>query len=211
MFGSLKFWAVMAAIFGLVGLLAFGFTKNPKEVKSPLVGGPAPGFRLTEMTTGEPLTSAELLGTPYVVNFWASWCAACREEAPYLKAAHERFEVRRKGLRVIGIAIQDTLAKAQAFARQYGKQYYLALDNDRGDISLNWGLYGVPETFFVDADGIITHKHIGALTWEALEREATALLARKRAGPAGAPGDAASNQGGAPPSAPAPTSTGDTP
>lgn len=176
MLTSWKFWTVMAGIMGLVGLLAFGFTKNPRVVKSPLVGGVAPTFAIIEMNTGTPLSSAALKGTPYLLNFWASWCAACREEAPLLKRAYERYDRAGRNFRVIGIAIQDTLEKASAFARRFGKEYYLALDNDRGDISLNWGLYGVPETFFVDAQGTIAHKHIGALTWEVTEREVERLL-----------------------------------
>jgi cytochrome c biogenesis protein CcmG/thiol:disulfide interchange protein DsbE len=185
MWTSWKFWTVMTVIGGLAGLFAFGFTKNPKEVLSPLVGGPAPGFTVTEMNTGEPLSRESLLGTPYLLNFWASWCTACKTEAPYLKAAFERYEKTGRGARVVGIAIQDTLADARAFAQRYGKQYYLALDTERGDASLNWGLYGVPETFFVDARGIITHKHIGALTWPDVERELERLLTQPAPAPAG--------------------------
>ena len=90
MLRSWKFWTVMAFIAGLTGLFAYGFTQNPREVKSPLVGKPAPGFELTEMNSGALLRSADLKGTPYLINFWASWCTACREEAPYLEAAYER-------------------------------------------------------------------------------------------------------------------------
>ena len=176
MLTSWKFWAVMLFIVGLTSLFAFGFTRNPKVVESPLVGRPAPGFSLTEMNTGEPLDHNRLRGTPYLLNFWASWCTACREEAPYLKMAYERYEKPGRNFRVVGIAIQDTVEKARAFAQRYGKAYYLALDDQQGSISLNWGLYGVPETFFVNADGIISHKHIGALTWPVVETEVTKLL-----------------------------------
>lgn len=176
MWTSWKFWIVMAAISGLVSLLAFGFTKNPRVVKSPLVGHAAPGFAVTELNTGEPLSLESLRGTPFLLNFWASWCTACKEEAPFLKAAFRRYEKTGRGVRVIGIAIQDTPKDARAFAKRYGKEYYLALDNQQGDVSLNWGLYGVPETFFVDGRGIITHKHIGALTWAAVETEMERLL-----------------------------------
>lgn len=182
MLSSWKFWTVMVAILGVVGLLAYGFTKDPKMVKSPLVGGRVPAFAVSDMNTGERLTSVGLKGTPYVVNFWASWCAACREEAPYLKAAYERYEKGRGGFRMIGIAIQDKLEKARAFARRFGKEYFLALDNEQGDISLNFGLYGVPETFFVDAEGIISHKHIGPVDWEVMEREVERLLDPKAPG-----------------------------
>jgi cytochrome c biogenesis protein CcmG/thiol:disulfide interchange protein DsbE len=196
MLTSWKFWTVMATIMGVIGLLAFGFSKNPKEVKSPLVGKPAPAFAVTEMNTGEPLSKAALKGTPFLLNFWASWCTACNEEAPHLEAAYERYEQAGRGVRVIGIAIQDTLEDARRFARRFGKRYYLALDNARGDISLNFGLYGVPETFFVDAQGIITHKHIGPLTWPVIQGEMERLLRPPGAAP-GIPGaDAHPGPGG---------------
>lgn len=168
MLGSWKFWTVIGAILSLTALFAFGFTKNPKEVPSPLVGKPAPPFSLTELNTAEPLTLADLKGKPFLLNFWASWCVACRAEAPLLQAAHEHFEKRLGVMRVIGIAIQDTVKDARAFAKEHGKTYYLAMDNDAGDISLAYGLYGVPETFFVDAEGIIRSKRIGQLTEESL-------------------------------------------
>lgn len=182
MLTSWKFWTVMLAIGGLAGLFAFGFTRNPKIVQSPLVEQPAPGFTAVEMNTGEQISLETLRGTPFLLNFWASWCTACKEEAPFLEAAYERYEQAGRGVRVIGIAIQDTLDDARRFARTYGKQYFLALDNERGDISLNWGLYGVPETFFVDARGIIAHKHIGPLTWPVLQEQLDRLLQRSAAG-----------------------------
>lgn len=185
MLTSWKFWVVMITIGGLFGLFAFGFTRNPKIVQSPLVGKPAPGFTITEMNTGARLSRESLLGTPYLLNFWASWCTACKAEAPVLEAAYEAYDRGGRGVRVIGIAIQDTLEDARAFARRYGKQYFLALDSTEGDVSLNWGLYGVPETFFVDAHGIIRHKHIGQLTWPDVEREMERLVAQ--AAPPAAP------------------------
>ena len=177
MLTSWKFWTVMAAIGGLAGLFAFGFTKNPKEVLSPLVEGPAPGFAVVEMNTGEPLSPESLRGTPFVLNFWASWCTACKEEAPYLEAAYERYEKTGRGVRVIGIAIQDTPEDARRFAKRFGKTYYLALDSTAGDISLNYGLYGVPETFFVDADGIVAFKQIGAVTADVIQEQVPKLIA----------------------------------
>lgn len=184
MLTSWKFWTVMAAIASLVGLLAFGFTRNPKEVQSPLVGRPAPGFAVVELNTGERLSLEMLRGKPFLLNFWASWCAACKQEAPILEAAYERYGPSGRGVRVVGIAIQDTVEDARRFAQKYGKRYFLALDNARGDVSLNWGLYGVPETFFVDARGIITHKHIGPLTWPDIETQMERLIAAPGAEPA---------------------------
>ena len=178
MLKSWKFWAVFAGIAGVVGLLAYGFTVDPKLVISPLLGKPAPAFTVQRLGGGEPVTLASLKGRPVVLNFWASWCLACRDEAHILQATHMRYEKNAAKLRVVGIAIQDTEEKAMAFARKYGKTYTLGIDNDAGDISLSYGLYGVPETFFIDAGGIIRYKQVGAVTAELVEREAGKLLGK---------------------------------
>ena len=178
---SWKFWVVMAAIAGLTGLFVFGFTVNPKLVLSPLVERPAPGFAVTELNTGQPLDLESLKGTPFLLNFWASWCVACRDEARLLEAAHRRWGQDGK-FRVIGIAVQDQPEEARKFARRFGKTYFLALDNSAGDISLNYGLYGVPESFFVDAQGIIRYKQIGAMTEQVLSEQIPKLIVSKEQG-----------------------------
>ena len=176
MLRSWKFWTVMAAIGALTGLFVFGFTTDPKIVPSPLVGRPAPAFALTELNSGGRLSLSDLKGTPFLLNFWASWCAACRDEARLLEAAHRRWGASAERFRVIGIAVQDTPDAARKFARRFGKTYFLALDTAEGDISLNYGLYGVPESFFVGADGLVRHKQIGALTAEVIENQVTGML-----------------------------------
>ena len=183
MLHSWKFWAVFAGIASVVGLMAYGFTLDPKLVKSPLLGKPAPGFIVQRLGGGESLSLANLKGKPVLLNFWASWCLACRDEAHILQAAHLRYEKAGDKLRVVGIAIQDTKEKAMAFAREYGKTYFLGLDNDAGDISLSYGLYGVPETFFIDAGGIIRYKHVGAVSPELVERELARLMDKKGGSP----------------------------
>lgn len=168
MIGSWKFWSVLAAIAVIVGLFAYGFTVDPKLVQSPLIGKPAPDFTVTRLGGGETLNLAALRGTPVILNFWASWCVACRDEAALLEQAHRRFGLEAGKLRVIGIAIQDTPEAARAFAERFGKTYFLALDNTAGDIALSYGLYGVPETFFIDGEGIIRYKQVGPVTWDGL-------------------------------------------
>jgi cytochrome c biogenesis protein CcmG/thiol:disulfide interchange protein DsbE len=163
---SWKFWSVMGGIAALVALFTFGFTTDPKKVPSPLVGLPASSFQVRQLNGTEQLSLAGLRGKPVLLNFWASWCVACREEAAILQQAHLTYEKERGVLRVIGIAIQDKPEPALAFARKYGKTYFLALDNEQGDIGLAYGLYGVPETFFINAQGIIVCKKIGPVTPE---------------------------------------------
>lgn len=171
-----QFWAVLAGILSMVGLFVFGFTTDPKFVKSPLLDRPAPAFTVTRLGGSEQLSLADLRGKPVVLNFWASWCAACREEAAILQATHLRYEKEAGKIRVIGIAIQDTEKKALAFAKRFGKTYFLAMDDTKGTISLNYGLYGVPETFFIDGQGIIRFKHVGAVTEELVRRYLDSLL-----------------------------------
>ena len=164
MMRSWKFWAALVAVVGLVVMFSYGLTVDPKLVKSPLLEQPAPAFTVTRLNGTETLSLTDLRGKPVVLNFWASWCVACREEARLLQAAYLDLDKDKGRVRVIGIAIQDTPEAAQAFADRYGKTYFLALDNKAGEISLNYGLYGVPETFFIDARGIIRFKKVGAVT-----------------------------------------------
>ena len=179
--GSWKFWAVMTAIGGLVAMFWAGFGLDPKYVPSPLVGKPAPAFSVTQLNGTGRVMLSDLRGTPVILNFWASWCVACREEASVLEAAHLKFEQEEHRIRIIGIAVQDTPQQALAFAKRFGKTYFLALDNAAGDIGLNYGLYGVPETFFIDADGRITFKQVGAVTPELIFEQVQKLTRRKGA------------------------------
>ena len=160
----------------LVALFAFGFTTDPKEVPSPLVNLPAPDFTVQDLKTGETITLSGLAGNVVVLNFWASWCVACREEALVLESAHQHYQSNKAPVRFVGIAVQDTPEKALSFADTFGKTYQLALDNAAGDIGLDYGLYGVPETFFIDARGIIRRKYIGALSPDVLGEVVDGLL-----------------------------------
>lgn len=180
MLKSWKFWTVMAGIMALVGIFAYGFTTDPHLVQSPLVGKPAPSFTVTDLHSGEQVSLRELRGRPVVLNFWASWCVACRDEAPVLQAAHERFGGGgQQRVHVVGIAVQDTREKALAFAERFGKTYTLGLDDEAGSISLNYGLYGVPETFFIDSEGIIRDKVVGAVTAEDIQENVAELAPRE--------------------------------
>ena len=171
MWTSWKFWTVWVIVLGFITLLAFGFTTDPKKVPSPLLGRPAPDFQVNELNGEQKFSLSEFKGKPVVLNFWASWCAECRTEAVILEDFFQKYGVNKKQLVMIGIAIQDTPKKAKAFARHFGKTYLLGLDDDAGNIALDYGIYGVPETFFIDPEGNIFHKTIGMVTKELMEQK----------------------------------------
>jgi cytochrome c biogenesis protein CcmG/thiol:disulfide interchange protein DsbE len=160
----------------LIGLLVKGLTLNPMTVTSTLLGKPAHEFtvRLLQggswIQQGNPNTIqlSDLKGKPLVLNFWASWCVSCREEARYFEEFWQRYK--EAGVFVIGIAIQDTPDASLEFAKAYGKTYPLGLDID-GKASLDYGVSGVPETFFIDRTGVIRHKEIGPMSVELLEQK----------------------------------------
>ena len=171
MWTSLKFWAVWVLVLGLIMLLAIGFTTDPKNVPSPLMGRPAPDFQVVELNGEQKFSLSEFKGIPIVLNFWASWCAECRTEAVILETFFQKYGVNNKQLVMIGIAIQDSPKNAKAFARHFGKTYLLGLDDYAGNIALDYGIYGGPETFFIDPEGNIFHKTIGMVTKELMEQK----------------------------------------
>lgn len=167
-------WLLPLAALPVLGVLAYGFRTDPRAIPSPLVGRPAPDFALTSFE-GQPLRLAGYRGQVVVLNFWASWCfPACYEEAPVLEAAWRRY--RDRGLVVLGINIQDTEAAARGFLERFGLTFPNARD-PQGQVSIDYGVYGVPETFFIDRRGVIRAKHVGALTEPVLRRQAEPLLA----------------------------------
>jgi cytochrome c biogenesis protein CcmG/thiol:disulfide interchange protein DsbE len=154
-------------------LLAWGFRANPRDIPSPLVGRPAPPFTLTAFT-GEPVALAAHRGRVVVVNFWASWCyPACYEEAPVLEAGWRQW--RERGVVVIGLDIQDTDDNAKKFIADFGLTFLNARDTT-GKVAIEYGVYGVPETFFVDRRGTIRLKHVGAVTAEIFRTTVEKLL-----------------------------------
>ncbi len=161
------------SIIPLLALLAWGFRTDPKAIPSPLVGKPAPPFKL-QLFDGGSLSLEELRGKAVVLNFWASWCyPACYEEAPILEAGWREF--RDRGVLFIGVNIQDTEPKAREFLRLFNHTFPNGPD-PRGLISVDYGVYGVPETFFIDRKGMMRAKHVGAVTEPLLRQKLTELL-----------------------------------
>lgn len=151
----------------LLILLIFGlfFASNPREIPTPQIGKKAYPFS-AQTFDGKPISLEQFKGKPIVLNFWASWCIACKAEARILEAAHQRFTP--KGAVFIGIAINDTREDSLKFIRRFGKTYLLAPDGKTGDISLDYGVTAVPETFMIDKNGIIQNKIMGAVTMSTL-------------------------------------------
>jgi len=164
------------SIIPLLVLLAWGFRTDPKAIPSPLVGKPAPPFKLQLFDEGN-LSLEELRGKVVVLNFWASWCyPACYEEAPILEAGWR--ESRDRGVVFIGVNIQDTEPKAREFLRRFNHTFPNGPD-PRGLISVDYGVYGVPETFFIDRKGMIRAKHVGAVTEPLLRQKQRNDLSRR--------------------------------
>lgn len=177
--GVLTTVAIVAA---LGGLFAYGLLRGEpdRDIPSALIGKPAPAFELPLYEAyrgefGETLSLDELRGRPLVVNFWASWCLPCYQEAPVLQAYWQEYQD--ADVVFVGIQTQDRdrLNEGRAFLSQFGLSFPNGIDND-SSISVDWGLYGVPETFFVDRDGRVIHKHAGPVTAELMDAKLRELL-----------------------------------
>jgi cytochrome c biogenesis protein CcmG/thiol:disulfide interchange protein DsbE len=166
-------WLLPLAALPLLALLAYGFTTDPRDIPSPLVGRAAAPFTLTAFD-GAPVRLADLRGKVVVVNFWASWCnPACYEEAPVLERLWRTY--RERGVVVLGVDIQDKDEAGRKFIRDFGLTFPNSPDPG-GKVSVDYGVYGVPETFFVARDGIIRAKHVGAITDEVIRAKLEPLL-----------------------------------
>jgi cytochrome c biogenesis protein CcmG/thiol:disulfide interchange protein DsbE len=174
---SLRWLLVPLVVLPVAWLLFQGFGRDPRSVPSALVGRAAPAWELHTLD-GDTLGSDDLGGRPYVVNFWASWCIpACVDEHPVLATAHERYG---EDVVVIGVLYQDDPGDAESFLARYGDAGYDHLV-DAAALAVDFGVTGPPETFFVDADGIVRDKQVGPLTEATMaERLATILPAASR-------------------------------
>jgi cytochrome c biogenesis protein CcmG/thiol:disulfide interchange protein DsbE len=156
----------------LVVLLGIGLSLNPREVPSPLIGKPAPAFRLPHLHDPQKtISSAELRGKVWVLNVWASWCAACRDEHPLLT------DFARSGLApVYGLNYKDKREDALLWLRRFGDPYAASLHDPDGRVGIDYGVYGVPETYVIDRQGVIRYKRIGPVTVEILEKKIAPLI-----------------------------------
>ena len=173
-------WIVLLAVLvlggGVVGLLGWAIAgKEPVTGRSgeTRVGKPAPDVRLNAFD-GSDFTLSEHIGSPIVLNFWASWCLPCRDEAPALKELWNRWH--EEGLILIGINSQDGYEDALAFLTEYDVPYVNVIDTD-GVASIDYGVVGLPVTMFIGKDGIVEHRYVGALRLEVVEPWVAGLVA----------------------------------
>jgi cytochrome c biogenesis protein CcmG/thiol:disulfide interchange protein DsbE len=156
---QLRYVLPVVLVLGLLAVLGVGLTLDPSKVPSPLIDKPAPAYNLPRLHQPDQLISqTDLLGQVHLVNVWASWCVACREEHAQIKQLASDYQVT-----IIGLNYKDERSDALAWLQQFGDPYTaIAVDAD-GRVGIDWGVYGVPETFLVDPQGRIRYKHIGPI------------------------------------------------
>ncbi len=156
----------------LVVFLAIGLNRDPREVPSPLIDKPAPAFAAPTLARPEvTIRRDDLLGKVWLFNVWASWCGACRDEHPVLVAFAQR-----AGVPIYGLNYKDKRDAAAGWLREFGNPYADSVFDADGRIGIDYGVYGVPETFVVDRQGTIRYKHIGPVTPEVLKDKIEPLL-----------------------------------
>lgn len=170
-----RFLAPLLAFLALAGLLYKGLSLDPREVPSPLIDKPAPTFSLPRLQQPEvTLSNADFAGKVSLFNVWATWCVACRQEHPVL------MELAQRGIPIYGLNYKDVRSDAQRWLQRFGNPYLANAFDKEGRVGIDWGVYGTPETFVVDQQGVIRHKHIGPLTPQNVEEEILPLIEKLR-------------------------------
>jgi cytochrome c biogenesis protein CcmG/thiol:disulfide interchange protein DsbE len=167
----------LAVFLVMAGFLAVGLNRDPREVPSPLVDKPAPAFKLPRLDAPEQMISTQdLRGQVWLLNVWASWCVACRQEHPLL------VDLARAGtVKVYGLNYKDKREDAIGMLRKTGDPYVKSVSDTEGLVGIDYGVYGVPETFVIDKQGVIRYKQIGPITPEALRDTLLPLIKKLEA------------------------------
>jgi cytochrome c biogenesis protein CcmG/thiol:disulfide interchange protein DsbE len=162
-----RFLLPLVAFAILIPVFVIGLTRNPNEIPSPLLEKPAPQFSLPSLQDPEKMVgSLDYAGQVALVNVWATWCAGCRQEHPFL------LELARENVvPIFGLNWRDNRPEALRWLRGLGDPYIASAFDEDGRVGIDWGVYGAPETFLVDENGIVIHKHIAPLTREVWERD----------------------------------------
>jgi cytochrome c biogenesis protein CcmG/thiol:disulfide interchange protein DsbE len=180
----------LALFLGMVAFLAVGLTRNPQEIPSPLIGQRAPAFKLPVVGGPGVFSADQFKGQLTLVNLWATWCAGCKEEHPILMALS-----RQPGLQMLGInykelqaselsgqdpqsaeAVQKATARSQAWLQKQGQAFGVNLLDMDGRVGMDFGVYGLPETYLIDREGVVRFKHAGALTPDVVQQKLLPLL-----------------------------------
>jgi cytochrome c biogenesis protein CcmG/thiol:disulfide interchange protein DsbE len=169
---SLRRWVPLAIFVLLLGFLAVGLTLRPSEVPSPLIGKVAPAFTLPQLhQPQQTLSRDDLAGKVWLLNVWASWCVSCRYEHPLL------VELSRQNIvPIYGLNYKDRREDAVEWLRNFGNPYVASLHDLDGRVGMDYGVYGVPETYVIDAQGVIRYKQIGPVTQEVLQNTILPLV-----------------------------------
>ncbi|MGQ0509420.1 MAG: DsbE family thiol:disulfide interchange protein [Betaproteobacteria bacterium] len=162
----------LALFLVIAGFLFAGLDLNPREVPSPLVGKAAPGFELPVLHQPDKrFRPADMKGKAWMLNVWASWCVTCREEHPLLVAL-----AKQDVIPILGLNYKDQPEDAKRWLKQFGDPYAFSVMDAEGRVGIDYGVYGVPETYIIDGAGVIRFKHIGALTPEIVSGKVMPLL-----------------------------------
>ena len=162
-----RFLWPLALFLVIVGFLAAGLRLDPREVPSPLVGKPAPAFELPVLDQpGTYFVPADMRGKVWLLNVWASWCVSCRDEHPVLVELSKR-----RVVPILGLNYKDKGADATEWLKRFGDPYELSVVDADGRIGIDYGVYGVPETYLIDGEGVIRYKQIGPLTAAIVEEK----------------------------------------
>ena len=156
----------------LAAFLLVGLTLNPRQVPSPLIDKPAPVFQLNHLHEPEKvMASQDNLGKVWMLNVWASWCVACRDEHPLL------VQLANSGIvPIYGLNYKDERTTAMQWLKRYGDPYTISIVDQDGKVGIDYGVYGVPETYVIDKKGIIRHKQIGPVTVDSLQKTIIPLI-----------------------------------
>jgi cytochrome c biogenesis protein CcmG, thiol:disulfide interchange protein DsbE len=159
-----RYLAPLAIFLVLVGFFLVGLKRDPHEVPSPLIDKPAPAFHLPQLhATGQQLSEQDMRGKVWLLNVWASWCVTCLQEHPlFVEFAKDKL------VPIIGLNHKDARDAALEWLQKRGNPYDISIVDADGRVSIDYGVYGVPETFLIDKQGVVRYKHIGAVTPEAL-------------------------------------------
>jgi cytochrome c biogenesis protein CcmG/thiol:disulfide interchange protein DsbE len=174
---SLKFAIPLAVFVLLAAFFGLGLTHDPRELPSPFIGKPAPAFKLEQLHNAKLAFAPEdMKGKVWLLNVWASWCVSCRIEHPLLVEMSKRMRVP-----IVGLNYKDRREDGVDWLARFGNPYTLSAWDIDGRVGIDYGVYGAPETYLIDKQGVIRYKHVGPMTPEVLEKDVLPLVRKLEA------------------------------